>query len=282
VAYALLAYTFWGFVPVYFVLVGFADPFEVLAQRIVWSLPLLAVLITLAGQWRAVADLRAREFAFLVGSALCLSVNWLAFIWAIHDGNIVETSLGYFINPLVSVLLGWAVLKERMSGLQWCAAAIAAGGIVIELLVEKLIPFFGLTIALSFGVYGLLRKQVNLPSSVGLGVETSLVFPFALLFLLGTQGVERSGSELSLLALGGLVTVFPLICFAAAATRMPLTMLGIIQYLAPTLSLLLAVYVYEEAVGPVRWFTLTAVLIAVVLFSVDAVVEKRRSLGSET
>jgi len=281
-AYALAAYTFWGFVPVYFVLVGFAGPLEVLAQRILWSLPVLIILVSITRQWRTLVSLTRREYLYLACSALCLSVNWLAFIWAIGEGNIVEASLGYFITPLVSVLLGWAILKEQMRVWQWWATAIAATGIVTEFIVEQSIPIFGLSLAISFGLYGLLRKQVNLPASVGLSVEAVMLTPIAFVYLIFLYGrsTDRSITELSQLGLGGLVTVVPLVCFAAAAIRLPLTTLGIYQYLAPSLSLLLAVYVYGETVAPIRWLSLMMIWLAIVIFSVGGLYHRAQTSSS--
>lgn len=277
--YALTAFTIWGFVPVYFVQVEFAEPLEVLAHRIVWTLPLTAILITLTQQWSALLALKRRQLTFLVASSVCLSINWLAFIWAIHDGKIVETSLGYFINPLVSIVLGWAILKEVMRPWQWIAVAIAAVAIVVELAVARLVPLFGLTLAFSFGLYGLLRRQVDLPSTVGFAVETAIMAPLAAGFLvyLAMQGGQRSLTEVGLLGLGGLVTLIPLIAFGAAAIRLPLTRLGIVQYLAPTISLLLAVFVYDEVVATLRWQTLGLVWVAILIFSIDGLRHHRVS-----
>jgi chloramphenicol-sensitive protein RarD len=168
--YAVAAYTFWGFAPVYFVWVSFAQPLEVLAHRIVWSIPLLLVLVTLARQWPAARQLQLHQWGILAICSALLSTNWLTFIYAIHEGRIVETSLGYFINPLVSIVLGWLFLQERMRPWQWVAACAALFGVLVELLTLGELPWLALTLAFTFGTYGLLRKQLGLPSSVGLGL----------------------------------------------------------------------------------------------------------------
>jgi len=278
-AYALAAYTFWGFAPVYFVWVNFATPFEILAHRVVWSVPLLVCLITLARQWPAVRLLTRKQ---LTGLALCsalLSVNWLTFIYAIHQARIAETALGYFINPLVSIVLGALFLRERLRPLQWMAAGVAAAGVAGELVALGALPWLGLTLAFSFGFYGLLRKHLALSSSVGLGVETSMVAPFAVAFLIYNSSVgempNRELGQVLMLGLGGLVTVTPLVWFAAAAVRMPLTLLSFFQYLAPSLSLLLAVFVYSEIIADARWFSFALIWLALAVFSLDGIRHRR-------
>ena len=178
--FAVGAYGIWGIAPIYFVWVGFAGPLEILANRIVWAIPLLLLLLGLTKQWAGVWRLTRAQLAILVATAVALSINWLTFIWAIQAEKIAEASLGYYINPLVNVILGWLFLQERMRPLQWLAIAVAAFGIATELVVQASVPWLGLTLAMSFGIYGLLRKKVNLPAVVGLFIETLLVLPIAL------------------------------------------------------------------------------------------------------
>lgn len=279
-AYALAAYLFWGFAPVYFVWVAFASPLEVLAHRIVWSVPLLAILITLARQWPALLALRPQQLLTLVLCSLLLSINWLTFVYAVQLGRIAETALGYFINPLVSIVLGWLFLRERLRLWQWAAALIAASGVLAELFTQSELPWLGLLLAGSFGVYGLLRRKLAIPSSVGLGVEASIVAPLAIGYLLYTgllaQGEARSLQQILMLGLGGAVTVTPLIWFASAAIRLPLSTLGFFQYIAPTLSLLLAIFVYQEAVSTARWNSFVLIWIGLVIYSVESLVHHRR------
>jgi len=271
--FALGAFTIWGFAPVYFMWVDFAAPLEVLAHRIVWAIPLLLCLITITRQWPAARQLDRRQISVLALCSLLLATNWLIFIFAVQSGRIAETALGYFINPLVSIVLGGLFLNEKLRRWQWVAAAIAALGVSFELLKLGQLPWLALTLAFSFGFYGLLRKQLGLPSSVGLGIETAIVAPVAagyLIYAYGfTDAVERDLQQTLQLGLGGLVTVAPLVLFASAAIRMPLTTLGFFQYLAPSLSLLLAVFYFEEAVSSARWVSFSLVWFGLVIFSVE-------------
>jgi chloramphenicol-sensitive protein RarD len=266
--------------PIYFVWVSFAHPLEVLAHRMVWSVPLLAILITLARQWPTVRGLRFAELRVLVLCAFLLSGNWLIFIYAIQQGRIAETSLGYFINPLVSIVLGWLFLKETLRPWQWAASAMAAIGVVSEVVAQGELPWLGLSLAFSFGFYGLLRKQLAVPASVGLGVETLVVAPLAVVYLawagFGGQLVERELNQVAILGLGGLVTVLPLIWFASAAVRIPLTMLGFCQYIAPSLSLLLAVFIFDEQVPSARWLSFALIWFGLLIFSIEALYHSRR------
>lgn len=268
-AYALVAMTIWGIAPVYFVVVGFAYPMEILSHRIFWSVPFLCLIISVIGQWGEVSRLSFREYGFLFASSICLAINWLAFIVAISEEKIVETSIGYFINPLISIFLGWVFLKERLRYGQWIAVLFASGGVCWELYSDHLIPVFGLTLAVSFGIYGLLRKQVNLPAATGLLVECCFLLPLVLVFVyfFDVSSDLRSDEQFALLMLGGVITVVPLLFFTAATTRLPLVILGVIQYLAPTLSLLIAVLVYEEVVSNARWLTLTMIWLGLLIFS---------------
>ena len=268
-AYALVAMTIWGIAPVYFVVVGFASPMEILSHRIFWSVPLLCLIISVIGQWGEVSRLSYREYRFLFASSICLAINWLAFIVAISEEKIVETSIGYFINPLISIFLGWVFLKERLRYGQWIAVLFASGGVCWELYSDRLIPVFGLTLAVSFGIYGLLRKQVNLPAATGLLVECCFLLPLVLVFVyfFDVSSDLRSDEQFALLMLGGVITVVPLLFFTAATIRLPLVILGVIQYLAPTLSLLIAVLVYEEVVSNARWLTLTMIWLGLLIFS---------------
>ena len=280
--FAVGAYGIWGIAPIYFVWVGFAGPFEILANRIVWAIPLLLLMLGLTKQWAAVWRLTRVQLAILVATAVALSINWLTFIWAIQAEKIAEASLGYYINPLFNVMLGWLFLQERMRPLQWLAIGVAAFGIATELVVQASVPWLGLTLAMSFGIYGLLRKKVNLPAVVGLFIETLLVLPIALgyLILLYLDQGTRTFVDGASLALGGVITVIPLVFFAAAATRLPLTTLGFVQYLAPTCALLLALFLYDESVPAIRWFTFSMIWLAVVIFSVENVYQyRKRGLG---
>ena len=282
--FAVAAYGIWGVAPIYFVWVGFAAPLEILTHRVLWSVPVLVLLITVTGQWTAALALSRREVALLFVTALCLSANWLTFIWAIQAQRIADASLGYFINPLINILLGWVFLQERLRPLQWFAVAIALLGVGIELGVRQTMPWLGLTLALTFGFYALLRKQVSVPAAIGLWVETMLMLPIALLclFWLLAQDGMRAAGQIMQLALGGVITVVPLVCFAAAALRLPLSTLGFVQYLAPSCALLLAVVVFNESVPQMRWVTFGFIWTALVVVTVENIFnlrKQRRLLG---
>ena len=221
VLFALAAYGIWGVAPIYFVWVSFAQPLEVLAHRVMWGIPLLGLLLLLSGQWRDIAGLTRKAIGYLLVSSAFLSVNWLTFIYAIQTERIAEASLGYFINPLVNIVLGWLFLREQLRPMQWLAVSLAAAGVLLELVAQASLPWLGLILALTFGLYGLLRKQVNVPAVVGLSIETSVLAPLAAAFLLWLSSTAdpRTLGEVLSLGLGGLITVVPLVCFAAAAMR---------------------------------------------------------------
>ncbi len=257
--------------PVYFFWVDFASPPEVLAYRIVFSVLLLVPGVLLLSHGEELRALRGRQLLLLSTSAALLSVNWLVFVWALFNDRMVETSLGYYINPLMTVFLGVIFLAERPRRGQWFAIAAAAVGIVYEVVALGTLPLAGLTLAVTFALYGLVRRTVGVSSFVGLAVETLLMLPLAGGYLLwltfGTPAVTRELEEVSLLALGGVVTIFPLLCFAYAALRVPFTVLGFVQYLAPSMTLMLAVLVYAQDVPPERWVTFAFIWLAIAIFS---------------
>ena len=278
VLFALAAYGIWGVAPIYFVWVSFAQPLEVLAHRVMWGIPLLGLLLLLSGQWRDIAGLTRKAIGYLLVSSAFLSVNWLTFIYAIQTERIAEASLGYFINPLVNIVLGWLFLREQLRPMQWLAVSLAAAGVLLELVAQASLPWLGLILALTFGLYGLLRKQVNVPAVVGLSIETSVLAPLAAVFLLWLSSTAdpRTLGEVLSLGLGGLITVVPLVCFAAAAMRLPLTTLGFIQYLAPSCALMLALFVYGETVSSERWLTFALIWAALLVFSFEGLYRFRR------
>lgn len=276
--FAVTAYSFWGLIPLFFKALDAAAPGEILAHRIIWSVVILVVLLKILGKFDDfIATLKSlRRLAPLVLSSLLISVNWLVFIWAINSERILETSLGYYINPLVSVFLATMVLKEKLSRLQLIAIAIAAMGVFNQLLLFGQTPWVALTLAFSFGGYGLVRKKINVDPFVGLAVETSLLLPISIFYLLSLQGsgegvfLRQSLTLDILLVLSGAVTAFPLIVFAAAARRLTLTALGLFQYIAPSVSFLLAVLLYNESFGLPEVITFLLIWIALAVFCVDS------------
>jgi len=280
--FALAAYGSWGVAPVYFKLLDFADPAEVVAHRVVWSVVLLAAVITLRGAWSTVRGLTAGQLGWLAVSGALISANWVLFVWAVFNARMLDASLGYFINPLINVLLGVLFFREWLRPAQRVALLLAAAGVVNEIVAVGVFPWVGLTLAMSFGLYGLVRKRLAVGAAVGLGMETTLVLPLALGYLAwaafsGEGSVARGvPAELAWLALAGPVTVLPLVCFAAAAVHLPLSVLGFFQYIAPSAMFLLAVFVYGEPFRTSQLVTFGCIWVALVMFSSDALYHQRR------
>ena len=273
--FALAAYSVWGFAPVYFKLIDHVNLLEIICHRIIWSSVLLLAILAIKKDLGTLRITRNQLFV-LVGTALLLFGNWLVFIYGILNNNIVETSLGYFINPLVSVFLGMIFLKESPRPLQWVAISIAGAGIAFQLIFFGAIPWIALTLAFSFGFYGLLRKNLNFPSITGLTIENLTLLPLAIVMIIwlhyntGLSFGSVNTQTNVLLMLGGVVTSFPLLCFAAAVTRLSLTAAGMFQYLAPSLSLIIAVVVYDEPFELDRIITFICIWTALVIFTVEA------------
>lgn len=253
VLFGLAAYLSWGFLPVYFKHLNGVLPTEVVAQRVLWSVLLLAALIALGRRWphlrAAVANPRALKI--LSASALLIGANWLIYIWAISANHVLETSLGYFLNPLVNVVMGVVLLKERLTRAQGIAVALAAAGVAVLALGASSGLWISLALAGTFATYGLLRKIAPVESLEGLAIETVLLAPLAALYLawLASRGELAFGSEPHLtwlLAVSGVMTATPLLLFAAAARRLRYSTLGLLQYIAPTIQFLLAVLAYGE------------------------------------
>lgn len=276
--YALAAFCFWGLVPIYFKAVAVVPPLELLAHRVLWSVPLVALLITLGRQWgplrRALAS--RRVWLILCLSASLAACNWFVFIYAIVSGRVLQASLGYFINPLVNVILGLVFLRERLRPWQAVAVLLAAAGTLNLALAAGQIPWISLSLAFSFGTYGLLRKTVRIESLNGLLVETSLLSPAALgyLLLLAAQGrgaFWAGGPEISgLLILAGAVTALPLVWFTSAARRLPYTTIGLFQYLAPSIQFCLAVFVYQEPFSKAHLITFAYIWAGLTLYMTDS------------
>lgn len=287
--YGLAAYGWWGLVPLYFDAVRTVPPREVLAHRVVWSVLFLALLLTLAGRW---PELRRcfrspRVLTALAVSAALIAVNWFVYIYSVVTRQITQASLGYFITPLVSVLLGLVFFRERLRPWQWLAVGLVAGGVGLMTLAADTFPWIALCLAFSFGFYGLLRKTLPVDGVVGLAVETLLLLPPAVGYLiyLGREGQLTLGSRGvgldALLALGGVVTTVPLVCFVQAARRLPLSTLGFLQYLSPTLQLVLAVTLYGEAMGPDRLGSFVLIWTALGLFTWDSVRAYQKEIVAE-
>jgi chloramphenicol-sensitive protein RarD len=284
---AITAYIFWGLIPIFFKTLDAAGPGEILAHRILWSFLLLGLLLKALGKtddfFSTLKELS--RLAPLMLSSLLISINWLVFIWAINSERILETSLGYYINPLVSVFLATMVLKEKLSRLQLVAITIAALGVLNQLFVFGQVPWVALTLAFSFGGYGLIRKKISVDPFVGLTVETFMLLPIAAGYLLMLQSSGESvflQKDLTLdmlLIFSGAVTAFPLIVFAAAAKRLTLTALGLFQYIAPSVSFLLAVLLYGESFGLPELITFALIWTALAIFCIDSLRSRNKKAG---
>lgn len=286
VALGATAYVLWGAFPLYFPLLDPAGAFEILAHRIVWSLLTLGAVVAVlhkgAGVLRLVRD--PRTLGLLAGAAVTICLNWGGYIWGVNNGYVVEAALGYFINPLVTVLLGVLVLGERLRPLQWGALAVGVVAVAVLTLDYGRPPLIALLLAFSFGTYGLLKKKADAPAIESLTLETALVAPIALAFLLwlGATGRGHFTSEgpghVALMMSAGLVTVVPLVCFGAAAIRVPLTVLGLLQYLAPILQFALGLLYFHEEMPAGRWAGFALVWVALAMFTYEALRFRRRQL----
>jgi len=278
-AYGIAAYTLWGVLPLFFLLLRPATAVEIVAWRIVLSLIFCALLLTVTRGWAAlIRILKDRRTVLIMGGAGALIlVNWLVYVYATLSNHVVEAALGYFTNPIVTVLLGVFVLRERLRPLQWAAIGMSAVAVLVLALNYGQFPFIALALAFSFGCYGLIKKQVGgrVDAVSGLTIETAwLTVPatIALVVLAGT-GVLTIGTVSTVqtvaILLAGVVTAVPLLFFAAAARRLPLTYLGLTQYFAPTLQFLIGVFVLQEAMPPARWLGFGLVWVALVLLTLD-------------
>jgi chloramphenicol-sensitive protein RarD len=286
VVYALLAYGTWGVLPVYWKLLMAVPLTEVLAHRVAGTLLFSAALLALLRRLPEVGEaLRsARERRALLASGSLIAVNWGVFIWAVGAGRIVETSLGYYLNPIVNLLLGTLILRERLSRAQGIAACLAAAGVGVMLVSHGRLPWIALVLATSFGLYGLMHKLSHARAIPALAIETGLLAPLALGFLaFGTEppgGALRAGPALAraLLLAAGPITALPLLWFGSAARRLPLSTLGLFQYLAPTLALLLAVFLYGEPFTRAHALAFLLIWAALALYTADAFQSRRRSV----
>ena len=276
ILYGIGAYALWGFFPIYWKLLHHVPALQLLGHRILWSFILLAAVVLMAKLGR---DFRTAVNSKTLGiyaiAAVLLSVNWLTYVWAVNAGYVVETSLGYFINPLLSVLLGVIILRERLRLTQWIPLGLAATGVIYLTVVYGKLPWIALTLAFSFGFYGLTKKMAPLSSLFGLTLETGILFLPALLYLLvaqagGTGAFLHTGITSDLLMIGaGIVTTVPLIMFASAARQIPLTTVGLLQYIAPTIQFSLGVFLYKEPFDHTHLIGFGLVWIALIIFWVE-------------
>jgi chloramphenicol-sensitive protein RarD len=284
VFFALGAYFLWGIAPAYFKLVQEVPAYEILAHRVIWSFFFILALVSFNRHWPnvRVACQNKKQLLLLAVTALLVGCNWLIFIWAVNNQHMLEASLGYFINPLVNVLLGMLFLGERFRRMQWVAVALACTGVALQLWQYGSLPIIGLGLAVCFAFYGLLRKKMGIDAQTGMLIETLWLLPMAVIYLFFIADSATSNLlanpwslNVSLMA-SGIITTVPLLFFTIAATRLRLSTLGFFQYIGPTLIFILAVTFYDETVGNDKLITFGFIWAALALFTLDALYTQRK------
>ena len=279
IGFALGAYFIWGIAPAYFKLVKEVPPTEIMTHRVIWSALFMLLLITLSRSWGVVRGVlrQPKKVLILAATALTIGGNWLLFIWAVNNQHMLEASLGYFINPLINVVFGMLFLRERFRRLQWLAVFLATLGVVVQLWQFGSLPIIALGLALSFSLYGLVRKKIQVDAQSGMLIETLWLFPLAAIYLFGFAdsstshlGANPMSLNIKLIA-AGIITTIPLMLFAAACSRLRLSTVGFFQYLGPTLMFLLAVLFYGETITPDKMVTFGFIWLALLVFVYDAV-----------
>ncbi|MDC0335977.1 EamA family transporter RarD [Pseudodesulfovibrio sp.] len=286
---ALVAFIGWGLLPVYWKALKTVDPFEILCHRILWSLVFIAIILTIKKRWpETFAPLRSpKNLGILALSSLTIGGNWLLYIWAVNTNHVLETSLGYYINPLVNVLFGFIFFRERLSSMQCIAIGLAALGVANSIISYGELPWISLVLAVTFACYGLLRKVAAVESLPGLFLETMVLAPVALIYLVklqltGSSGFLAGNTEIDLLLIGaGAATAMPLIGFAYGARRLQLTTLGILQYSAPSIAFMLGVFLYDEPFGPSHLLTFGLIWAGLAVYTGDSVrtIRKQRRIA---
>ncbi len=279
---ATAAYLLWGLFPLYWPLAEPAGAVEILAHRMFWSAVVMGIVVTVARRWPEIRALSGRTWGLIAAAAALISVNWGVYIYAVNNGHVIEASLGYFINPLVSVALGVLALGERLAPLQWAALTVAVPGVVLTAVGAGGVPYLAFMIAASFGLYGLTKRVIRIPAAISLLGESSVLMLPALGYLIWLQvdgqahfGHQGSGHAVVLVA-SGVVTAVPLLLFGAAARILPLSLLGFLQYLNPLTQFLLGVWWAGEHMSPSRWAGFAVIWVSLMLLSGDAVRRSRR------
>ena len=279
-----LAFLCWGLFPLYFHSLAEVPPMQILVHRVLWSLVFLAIILTVRRQWKWLGELRRqpRIMASFALSSLLLSGNWLLYIWSVNHGHVIEASLGYFINPLVNVMLGYLVLKERLRLGQWAAIALATLGVLWLTWQAGQMPWIALLLATSFGGYGLMRKTAALGALEGLSFETLILFPFALGYLVwltmhGQNSFFNTNSDVTrwLLVAAGPITAIPLLLFASGARQIPLSVLGLLQYIGPTIQISLGIFMFHEAFTATRLVGFVLIWSALAIYAAEGMYQRR-------
>ncbi|HAQ61350.1 TPA: EamA family transporter RarD [Candidatus Delongbacteria bacterium] len=280
----ICAYLLWGLFPIYWKILHHVPAIQIIGHRIVWSFIFLILIVVSANQWKNFrsAVMSKKVFGiYMVASAL-LTINWFVYVWGVNAGRIVETSLGYFINPLFSVLLGIVFLKEKLRLMQWIPVILAAAGVIYLTVDYGRVPWIALSLAFTFGLYGLVKKTAPLDSLFGLTFETAIAFPFALTYLIfvTTQGTgsfpQGNAANDLLLVATGIITSVPLLLFAYAVRNIPLSTVGILQYIAPSIQFLIGVVVYREDFGKSDMIGFGLVWTALLIFSIESAGNRSR------
>jgi chloramphenicol-sensitive protein RarD len=280
---AALAFLAWGLFPLYFHAINEVAPLQILAHRMLWSLLFLLIVLAVRGQWGWLDVVRKpRVLGSFIASAFLLSANWLIYIWSVNNGHVIEASLGYFINPLVNIMFGYLLLKERLRPVQWTAIAVAALGVAWLTWQAGTVPWIALMLAATFGGYGLLRKTAALGALEGLSFETMVLFPLAAGYVIwltlhgeNTFINTASNSTRWLLVAAGPITAIPLLLFASGARQIPLSVLGLLQYLSPTIQFLLGVWLFHEAFTAERLVGFALIWAALGLFAGESLLRNR-------
>ncbi|MBV7507381.1 EamA family transporter RarD [Bacillus sp. sid0103] len=281
VIHAGFSYFLWGLLPIYWKFLDHVNAKEILASRVLWSFVFMVIILLLTNKWglflqtiKGFAKNKKQMYALTIASLL-ISINWFIYIWAVNSGHMIEASLGYYINPLISILLGMIVLKEKLTVYQYVSFILAAIGVLIISISHGRFPWIALTLALSFGLYGLAKKLINVDSAVGLTLETLVVAPVAAiyigyLFINGSNSFLTAGVPTDFLLIGaGAATAVPLLYFAKGAQKIPLSLLGFLQYIAPTLTLLLGVFVYHEHFSKIQLLSFMFIWLALTIYSLS-------------
>lgn len=284
ILYAALAFLCWGLFPLYFHAIDDVPPAQILAHRVVWSLLFLVIVLAVRRQWSWLNLVRKPKVLMsFIASAFFLSANWGIYIWAVNSGHVIESSLGYFINPLVNIMFGYLLLKERLRGGQWAAIGLAALGVAWLTWQAGALPWIALLLACTFGIYGLLRKTAALGALEGLSFETMVLFPLALVYVVwltlhGQNAFLNASSDTTrlLLAAAGPITAIPLLLFAAGARQIPLSVLGLLQYLAPTLQFLLGVWIFHEHFDSGKLLGFALIWSALALYAAEGLLNSRK------
>lgn len=280
---AVSAYCMWGFAPLYFKLLHQVSATEILIHRVVWSFVFMVIIMLFIGGFSRLRLVfkQPKQLLVLTITSILIAGNWLLFIWAVNNDHMLDASLGYFINPLLNVLLGMLFLGERLRKLQWVAVGLASIGVLVQLISFGSIPIVSLALASTFGFYALLRKKVNVDAKSGLLVETAILLPVALIYLIAT--LDNTSANMltntwqlnAMLMAAGIITTIPLLCFAGAATRIPLSMLGFFQYIGPSIMFILAVSLFNEPFDAEKGVTFGFIWSALLVFTLDMAYKRK-------